>query len=53
MLLCLPDVTLQITRHEVALHVLRVATSEHQVITRDPVIMSKDLMVQNGRKCIT
>ena len=49
----LPDMTLQITRHEVILHGLREVMSECQVILHDPSVTSMVLMVLNGRKCIT
>ena len=49
----LSDVTLQSTRHKVILHGLREVTSERQVISHDPSVMSTVLIVQNGRKCIT
>ena len=39
-LLSLPDVTLQITRHEVILTGLREVTSERQVMSLDPSIKS-------------
>ena len=47
------DVTLQSTHHKVVLHGLQEMTSECQVISHDPSVMSMVLMVQNGRKCIT
>ena len=47
------DVTLQSTRHEVILHGSREVTSERQVISHGPSVMSMVLMVLNGRKCIT
>ena len=48
----LPDVTLQTTRHEVILHGLPEVTSDCQVISHDPSVMSMVLIVQNGRKYI-
>ena len=41
----LPDVMLQSTQHEVILHGLREVTSERQVISHDPSIMSVVLIV--------
>ena len=41
----LPDVTLQSTRHEVILHGLGEVTSERQVISHDPSVMSMVLTV--------
>ena len=52
-LLGLPGVTLQSTRHEVILHGLWEVAPERHIISNDPPVTSMVLMVLNGKKCIT